>query len=343
MKIAIHHDKASWSFSNEWIRYCQDNGYDYKIVNAFDSDIIDQIKDCEIFMWHHNHMIHRDRLIAKQILYSLQQSGKVVFPDFNTGWHFDDKLGQKYLLEACDAPLVPSYAFYDWERAKSWINHTDFPKVFKLRGGSGSSNVMLIHSRREALKLTKKALRNGIPVYNKKIYLKEALRRFRNGKSGFKDIAKALAHYVVKTPLQRESGNEIGYVYFQDFIPDNTFDIRVVVINGKYGLGEKRYTRKGDFRASGSGDFDYEGIDVNAVKTAFDVAKKLKLQSVAFDFVLNNQGSPLIVEMSYGFGTHGISHVPGYWTDDLQWHKNSNFNFYGEMIEDAIRKVKSEK
>jgi hypothetical protein len=37
------------------------------------------------------------------------------------------------------------------------------------------------------------------------------------------------------------------------------------------------------------------------------------LQSVAYDFVLDENSKPLIVEMSYGFGTEGIGNAPGSW------------------------------
>ena len=44
MKIAIH---KSGGFSERWINYCQKNNIDYKIVNAYDSDIIKQMADCD--------------------------------------------------------------------------------------------------------------------------------------------------------------------------------------------------------------------------------------------------------------------------------------------------------
>ena len=109
MKIAIHHTPGT--FSDRWISYCEEKGIPYKIVDAYSSDIVKQVEDCDAFMWHHHHANYKDALFAKQLLYSLQIAGKKVFPDFNTGWHFDDKVGQKYLLEAIGAPLVTSYVF----------------------------------------------------------------------------------------------------------------------------------------------------------------------------------------------------------------------------------------
>ena len=50
-------------------------------------------------MWHFNHKSPKASKFARQLLFSVQASGKNVFPDYNTVWHFDDKVGQKYLLE----------------------------------------------------------------------------------------------------------------------------------------------------------------------------------------------------------------------------------------------------
>ena len=95
MKIAIHHRLGS--FSDRWIAYCEQQNIPFKVVNAFDSNIIEQVKDCDVFMWHHHHGQFKDVLTAKRILFALEHAGVKVFPDFKTGWHFDDKVAQKIL------------------------------------------------------------------------------------------------------------------------------------------------------------------------------------------------------------------------------------------------------
>ena len=133
MKIAICDRKGS--FSDYWIEYCKENDIPFKIVDVYRNDIMEQLNDCDAFMWHFSHLDYRDALFAKQLLYSVEIAGKKVFPNIKTVWHFDDKLGQKYLFESINAPLVPTYAFYTKYEALEWIEHTTFPKVFKLRGG----------------------------------------------------------------------------------------------------------------------------------------------------------------------------------------------------------------
>lgn len=334
MKIAIHHTPGT--FSDRWIEYCKEKSIPYKIVNAYNSDIVKQVEDCDAFMWHHHHGNYMDVLFAKQLLYSLQIAGKRVFPDFNTGWHFDDKVGQKYLLESIGAPLVPSYVFYTKKEALDWIEHTQFPKVFKLRGGAGASNVKLIRTKREAKKLINKAFGKGFPQFGRTAYLKERYRKWRNGKDSFLGVCKGIYRLFVPTEFSMMHGREKGYVYFQEFIPDNSFDVRLIVIGARRAYGMKRLVRKNDFRASGSGQFVYDEIDNKTLDIAFSVAEKLKLQSVAFDFVYDADKNPLIIEMSYGFGTKGSNMCKGYWDRELIWHEES-FLSMDWMVENLIK------
>ena len=130
---------------------------------------------------------------------------------------------------------------------------------------------------------------------------------------------------------------EKGYVYFQEFIPDNKFDIRVVVIGDK-AFALKRMTRKNDFRASGSGNivYDKNQIDERCIKTSFEVNEKIKSQSIAFDYVFDKNNNPLIVEISYGYSAPAYDICEGYWTRDLQWHEGTHFDFCGWMVENLI-------
>lgn len=336
MKLAIHLSAAD--FSNRWIAYCEQQGIPFKKVNCYQSGIIEELKDCDALLWHHNHASPTDQLFAKQLLFSLEQSGKVVFPDFYTAWHFDDKLGQKYLFETLKLPHVKSFAFYSKQEALKWISETEFPKVFKLRRGAGARNVRLVKSKNDARKIINKAFGSGFRQYDATGGIKESIRKYRLGKSTLTDILKAFAHIVYPIQLEKAIGKERGYVYFQDFIPDNKYDIRVIVIGNK-AFAIKRNVRRNDFRASGSGFIEYEKslFPDSIVALSFENAKKLNSQCTAFDYVFSN-GSPLIVEISYGFNEKGYVECPGYWTSDLVWHEGT-FNPYGWMVEEVIAKI----
>lgn len=327
MKVAFAKTTLEYETSC-WIQYCKNNNIDYVIVDPYSSDVTGRVNDCDAFLWHHSQANYKDLLFANQLLFSLQQAGKIVYPDFNSTWHFDDKVGQKYLLEAIDAPLVKSYVFYDKTEALSWAQEATYPKVFKLRCGAASSNVKLVRSYKECKKLINRAFGKGYPPF-------DPGNKF---KLGIKPVLLFLKRTFFTPQEYKYIKDEKGYVYFQDFMDGNTHDTRVIVIGRKYACAEKRFNRKGDFRASGSGVFSYDDIDTNIVKVAFDVAKKLRMQSVAFDFVYDNNKSPMIVEICYGFGIKGILHSPGYFTDDMNWHTCEEPPIYEWIIESVLKK-----
>lgn len=318
MKIAIHH--RSDSFSEYWIKYCQTNSIEYKIVNSFNNDIMKQVEDCDVFMWHYSHALFHDINIAKKILFSLEQANIKVYPNINTCWHFDDKVAQKYLLEAIKAPLVPSYVFYNSKEARNWVNSTTFPKIFKLKGGAGGTNVKLITTRRQALNVIRTAFTIGFSQFNSIGNLKDSISSYKHGRAPFSSVIKATGRIFIPPKFSILQPRERAYVYFQDFIPENDFDIRVVVIGGERAVAERRLVRENDFRASGSSLFRYDNINVDVIQEAFRVANLLKLQTVAFDFIYDKNGKPLIIELSYGFGMQGISEAPGYWDINLKFY-----------------------
>lgn len=337
MKIAIHHNPNS--FSERWIKYCEEKNIDYKIVNAFDNDIVEQLKDCDIFMWHHHHGKFEDVILAKNILFSLEHAGVKVFPDFKTGWHFDDKVAQKYLLEAINAPLVPSYVFYNKATALNWAKNTSYPKVFKLKGGAGASNVKLVKTQSQAISFINQAFGKGFAQFDRLEYLKERFNKFKSGKDSFLGVIKGLARIFIIPEFAKKQPKELGYVYFQDFIPNNDSDVRVIVIGNK-AFAIKRLVRENDFRASGSGNIDYtNNIDPECLKISFKAHQKLNSQCTAFDFIFSQDKKPLIVEVSYGFSVEAYDSCTGYWSKDLKWHE-SKIQPQQWMVESLIRETK---
>ena len=337
MKIGIHHRDSIGFFSERWIKYCKKNQIPYKLVNAYDSNIIAQLEDCDAFMWHHSNYDYRDALFANQLLFSLQQAGKKVFPDFNTTWHFDDKVGAMYLLQAVGAPVVPSFVFYNKEEALKWAEKTDFPKVFKLRGGSGSSNVKYVGNKKTAKRLINKAFDNGFSQYDKFSRLRDRYNMFKEGKDTFWGVCKSFARLFISTEYSKMYAKERGYVYFQEFIPNNKFDLRIVVIDRK-AFAIKRLCRENDFRASGSGSliYDKNQIDIRCIQISLETSKNLGTQSCAYDYVFDENNNPLIVEISYGFVTYAYDKCEGYWDEDLVWHEGHNFDFCGWMVKSMI-------
>lgn len=339
MKIAIHHKKSG--FSKGWLVYCKAQGIETKIVNCYSNDIVSELDDCDALMWHFHHADYRDVLFAKQLMYSLQISGKVVFPDFKTIWYFDDKVGQKYLLEAVGMPFIPAHIFYKKDEAMDWALNTTYPKVFKLRRGSSSENVKLVRNRSEAYRIIKKAFGKGFPQYDSISNLQERWRKYKNSQTNLWDVIKGILRIGYTTQFNKMTGRERGYVYFQDFISDKKFDLRVIVIDGK-AFGIKRLNRKNDFRASGSGFVDYgpEHFDENILRNSFTLAEKLGSKLLSIDYLYGEE--PIIIEINFGYNRNVYEKCEGYWDKDLKWHKGP-INPEQWMVNNVVKQIETKK
>ena len=341
MKIAIH--KNNTIYTQYWIEYCQNHNIEYKLVDAYDTDIINILSDCDIFMWYFSHLDYRDTSFAKQLIFSLEESGKIVFPNSKTCWHFDDKLGQKYLFESLGINAAKAYAFYDKASALQWAQQQSYPKVFKLRGGAGSSNVMLAKNYNDAKKYINRAFGNGYMPFRGVDNLKNTIKLYKGNKASIYHLLVSLYRcFVYPTKVfSKFLPKQVGYAYFQDFIPNDGFDYRIETCGNK-AIALVRYCRKGDFRASGghNNSFSKELIPQDVLKLSFEITEKLGMQAASLDFVREKfTGKLYLVEVSYCYGPDADQFDHGYWTSDGEWHSES-FNGINWMIECAIDEYK---
>ncbi len=96
--------------------------------------------------------------------------------------------------------------------------------------------------------------------------------------------------------------------------------------------------RDNDFRASGSGKIDYniDKVDKKCIKIAFKVSKQLQFQSMAYDFIYNENNEPEFSEMSYTYLDTAIYNCPGYWDSNLNWHEGHYWPQYFQLM-DALK------
>ena len=336
MKKVIAINNSERGFHSRWIAYCKENYIPYKLVDCYANDIIEQLQDCYALMWHFHQYSAKDIVMAKALLFALEQTGIKVFPNFNTAWHFDDKIGQKYLLNRLGIHMAQTWVFYLRKEAESWVNKAEFPIVFKLRNGAGSKNVHLVKTRNQAIRIIRRSFERGYHTYDAFRWFSDKVILWRQKKIGISVVLKGL-YRLFKTPeYVRALGKQYKYVYFQEFIPNNDSDVRVVVIDGKAFAG-RRMVRPNDFRASGSG-ISYEKrnfIDENCVELSFQYARRLNAQCVAFDFVFDQLKQPVLLEISYGYGNDSFLH-DGYWDDNLVFHEG-RFDACGWMVDMMLR------
>jgi glutathione synthase/RimK-type ligase-like ATP-grasp enzyme len=323
MKFALNKEG---NFNTYWIDHLQKNEILFDFVDCFDTNIIKIIREKEIthLLWNWNHTDYRAMIVAFGITKAVEKMGVIVYPSSESAYHFDNKVLQKYLFEACNSPLVNSYVFYHKDQAIEWARNTSYPKVFKLKGGAGSSNVKIVRNKSNAVRLVKRSFSYGFERMNRIEFFKDRIRVLKMEKNliSFLKLIKGFFELLRKLEIDKNLGKEKGYCYFQDFIPNNDSDIRIIII-GEKAFGIKRFVKEKDFRASGSGKISHKPEDINqdCVKLAFEIKKQITGGLVcAFDFVIDCN-TPKLVEISNNFVTEAYLDCPGYWDENLIFHE----------------------
>lgn len=321
VRIAIHNRPDSWSV--KWLEYCRSHEIDHEVVNCYDCNIMTTLRRFDGLLWHFDHWLGEDLLMARHVVRAAEQMGLAVFPNTATCWHFDDKLAQKYLLESVGAPLVPTYAFFHESDALEWLRGAAYPLVAKLRRGAGSYNVRLLRDYAHAARYCSRAFGRGfspVPGYLADVGTK--VRKVSSPGDFMRGLRRLPGYFRAVLHGKRSLPCEKGYALFQEFLCGNTFDTRIAVV-GSRAWGFTRNVRQGDWRASGSGSIDYDlrRIDMECVRTAFATTGAIGAQSMCFDFVRGAGGKPFMVEISYAYQNDAIYKCEGYWDPELRWHE----------------------
>ena len=343
MKIAIFKEKGviphSTTWTNPWEEYCNEEGLDYELVDLYKTDAVEKLKEFNVLLWHFGQYRYADMLEARSILYVAKNLGLKVFPDFNDSWHFDDKVAEMYALQAVGAPIPASKVFYDKETFDEWVNsQAEVPIVGKLRTGSGSHNVKLLKSKSALLSYGHKMLKDGFNPAPSLIYKASSNARSSHDWETFKKKLKRAPEFLRTLAGARKFPHEKGYIYLQEFIPNDGYDMKVVVVGDKCS-GLVRPIRSHDFRASGGGEvfFEKKYFTEQIIKSAFAVADALGTQCIGFDYVVDNRtDNGLIVEMSDGFAHEAVMASGGWFDRDCQWHEEE-FNAPKEILRNMLK------
>ena len=335
MKVGIYRDgnnKLS-PVSQKFQSILSANKIETVLLSADDEDFWQLVKTIDLFIYRRG--VRDDHTqIAENIIPIIETHMKIkCLPDLASSWSYDNKIRQYYLSIEKQLPMIKSWIFWDKEKAISFINCSDYPIVSKLKGGAGSRNVVLLKSKKEALKIVNAMFGKG--VFLAKIPISNNIsRKYFDTTKLFKKIILSLIRYSQGvTPVDLHWNKDKDYAYFQKFLPNNDYDTRVTII-GKRAFAFRRFNRPDDFRSSGSGnvDHDHKKIDLIFVKEAFKVSKKLNAQTMAYDFIYNGK-KPEFCEMSYTYHDSYIHKCPGYWDEDFNWHKGHYWPQYLQLLD----------
>jgi glutathione synthase/RimK-type ligase-like ATP-grasp enzyme len=296
MLIAIHSDKCSDDGRvHEWSKILSARKIDSFFVDILDPGALDDVRHCDGLMWHWGEAVRDRRLIhaLRVIEFHLK---KAVFPNHATYWPCRNKLSQLFLMRAFNIPMPETWIFWDRREALDWVESTTYPKVFKLAIGGGAKNVALVASSSEAKRLVSAMFEPGIVPGQVESFVGK-----KNGSAGtrlrlFSSRCRRAVNYVLYSRSPNLAQPEKGYVYFQEYIPNNQFTNSISIV-GNRAFSSCSFNRSNDFRAFGDiVHTDHSAVSRDCIRLAFEISSKANLLMMSYDMLLRDN-SPVVLEM----------------------------------------------
>lgn len=188
-------------------------------------------------------------------------------------------------------------------------DYIGYPLVLKKVDGSGSRGVFLINNEKQLIeKISKKRFSFNIRGL---IYLKEKIKRimFRKNNLGKIEFFTDYENYVV-----------------QEFIPNLKFDYKVLIFFNKYYV-LKRNIKDNDFRASGSGSFEFVEVDESLLEYAKKVFEIFSEPFISLDICFDGQNYYLIEYQGIHFGLYTHKYSKGFYQN-----KDEHWKFFNEKV-----------
>jgi len=260
-RVGIVKDLSKFPSWTRYARFCENNSIPYEIYNIHNHDWLEKSKGFDIIAGITScSSFDLEELRIKYHLFETELN-KTCFPSFNDILLYENKPLEAYLSEINGIGFIPTFVSYNKEDALSIIRHIKYPIVSKIIPSSGSLGVELISSQKKAEKIVQQAFsQNGRKI-----------------------------HIVYS--------RQKNYVYFQHYIPNDGYDIRVIIV-GKMAFGFYRKVLAGDFRASGMNQIELRALPEDAIRIARDVNKIINCPLLAVDMIHGLDGKYYINEFS---------------------------------------------
>ncbi|MBY7858705.1 hypothetical protein KW419_10640 [Vibrio fluvialis] len=227
----------------------------------------------------------------------------------------ENKGYQGLLARSLDIPYVEQYYFIDEKPVTT-------KTVVKCLSGAGSAGVTLCETTEEQSRFLRKPKFWSSTSGQLFAYLKSLIKfRLRKG------------DYLAEK-LQFNSPR-VRYVQ-QKFIPNLSFDYKVLVFMDKCFV-LKRGVREQDFRASGSGKFEFIEPSEALLDFALSIRKKLNSPYVSLDVIEHDNGFECIEYQCVHFGPYTQMKAPKYYRyANGKWEAKDNNTILEELIGQSV-------
>ncbi len=217
----------------------------------------------------------------EDIMLDVERRGGNLLPSYDMLRCHENKFYQEIVKKRLSLPSPRSLligSLEDNHESCSWLS---FPCVAKLPFGFGSSTVGLLSSMSEL-----------------KLYIKNNLIATVKKRKNIFAVKKKNSIYKGNYPLST------GRIILQEYVSELEYDWKVLVFWDKI-FTLKRFVRKNDFRASGSGNFDKYATPSNELLTfCSEIRHRLNTPFVSLDIVEKNNNFFVIEFQCLHFGPY---------------------------------------
>jgi glutathione synthase/RimK-type ligase-like ATP-grasp enzyme len=246
--IGIVLDRSSPPYWTKYKRFAMNNGLPFGIIDIHTSNWIDKAQKYDMIVWRPLSSPSSMEEARRKIYILEKHLGMLCYPSYDTLVLYEDKVMQFEQFRLHEIPAISTFITHSKNEAIEFVNHAEYPLVSKITTGSGSAGVEIVRNKAKARRI-------------------------------IDEVFSERGRWTYWPYLRQHA-----YVYFQQFIKNARYDLRVIAIGNRV-FGYYRYPPKGDFRASGIGEVTKGELPEEAMYLAMTVAQRLNLIMAAVDMV----------------------------------------------------------
>ena len=261
-RIGIVQDYGQWP---RWTKYCQfleRNALPYDLYNIHSGDWLEKAAQYDAIVGCASSEPYHLEEMRRKYHFLETYLDKVCYPSLKHAMLYEDKSLEAYLASVFGLPYAKTYISHDKDDAMRTVETMAYPVVYKIVPSSGSLGMELVRTQRRARQIVEQAFsRVGRKTHYPFLWQKD-------------------------------------FVYFQEYVPNDGYDIRVEVIGNKM-FGYYRKVLEGDFRASGMHlGVEKRVIPEEVLRIALRANEIIQSPLLAVDMVHGLDGKYRIIEFS---------------------------------------------
>jgi glutathione synthase/RimK-type ligase-like ATP-grasp enzyme len=251
---------------------------------------------------------------SKDVVYYLNNGSNILIPSYDLLLCHENKGFQELLKKRINLLSLNSYYFSSIEEISNYP--IQFPIVLKTVDTSNGKGVFLVESQNDLLKIVKKLERQN--VFTRLDLIRRKYFRRKKSYEHYPDYSNRKDYYQYKDYILKEKN-----FILQEFVPGLNHDYRVLIFYDKYYV-MRRYTKRNDFRASGTKIQEYDiEFDNSLLDYAKEVYDKFDSPFLSLDIGLHQNKYYLFEFQALHFGINALIKSVGYYTyNDENWNLN---------------------